>query len=252
MKVALLQPKTIDLSPEQNRLSIERLMEGVECDLVLLPEMFSTGYKIDSESIAEPTEGPTLAWMKSLAQRHNCAVVGSVAVEQRGKFFNRLYFCLPSGEEYHYDKHHLFTFAGEERTFSAGKERIIVEWRGVRILPLVCYDLRFPVWSYLPGKVDLILYSASWAASRIGAWDALLPARAVENQAWVVGVNRVGEDSDHTPYNGHSAAYDHLGRNVIDCGEDECVRVVEIEPEKIATFRERFRAWQDADQFVIK
>ena len=252
MKVALLQPKTIDLSPEQNRLSIERLMEGVKCDLVLLPEMFSTGYKIDSESIAEPTEGPTLAWMKSLAQRHNCAVVGTVAVEQRGKFFNRLYFCLPSGEEYHYDKHHLFTFAGEERTFSAGKERIIVEWRGVRILPLVCYDLRFPVWSYLPGKVDLILYSASWAASRIGAWDTLLPARAVENQAWVVGVNRVGEDSDHTPYTGHSAAYDHLGRRVVDCGEDECVRVVEVEPEKIATFRERFRAWQDADQFVIK
>ena len=252
MKVALLQPKTIDLSPEQNRLTFERLMEGVKCDLVLLPEMFSTGYKIDSESIAEPTEGPTLTWMKALAQMHNCAIVGTVAVEQRGKFFNRLYFCLPSGEEYHYDKHHLFTFAGEERTFTAGKERIIVEWRGVRILPLVCYDLRFPVWSYLPGKVDLILYSASWAASRIGAWDTLLPARAVENQAWVVGVNRVGEDSDHTPYNGHSAAYDHLGRKVVDCGEDECVRVVEIEPEKIATFRERFRAWQDADQFVIK
>ena len=250
MKVALLQPKTIDLSPEQNRLTFERLMEGVKCDLVLLPEMFSTGYKIDSESIAEPTEGPTLAWMKALAQRHNCAVVGTVAVEQRGKFFNRLYFCLPSGEEYHYDKHHLFTFAGEERTFSAGKERIIVEWRGVRILPLVCYDLRFPVWSYLPGKVDLILYSASWAASRIGAWDTLLPARAVENQAWVVGVNRIGREPD-LEYSGDSAIIDHLGRTVVDAEDRECLEVAELNVEDIARFRERFNVSCDRDLFEI-
>lgn len=252
MKVALLQTQTIDHAPEQNRLSIERLMTGVECDLALLPEMFATGYKIDAESIAEPTEGPTLGWMKGLAQRYDCAIVGTVAVEHKGKFYNRLYVCLPSGEVYHYDKRHLFTFAGEDGTFTAGKERIIVEWRGVRILPLVCYDLRFPLWSYLPGKVDLILYSASWAASRIGVWDTLLPARAVENQAWVVGVNRVGEDDDRTPYNGHSGAYDYLGRKCADCGESESVEVVEILPERVEAFRERFRAWQDADHFTIR
>lgn len=252
MRVALLQFDTVWLAREENLRTIEHLLEGVECDLVVLPEMFATGYAIDAPRVAEPAEGPTLKWMKSLAQERNFALLGTVAVSDKGAFYNRMYVVLPDGGVYYYDKRHLFTFAGEERTFASGTERIIVEWRGVRILPLVCYDLRFPVWSYLPGQVDLIVYSASWAASRVGAWDTLLPARAVENQAWVVGVNRTGEDQDHTPYVGHSVAYDYIGRKVVDCGQSEGVQIVEIVPAKIASFRERFRAWQDADKFVIK
>lgn len=252
MRLALLQFDTLWLRREDNFRSIERLLEGVECDLVVLPEMFSTAYSTTADQVAEPTSGPTLEWMRSTSHRLQCAIIGTVATSDKGNFYNRMYVVLPDGSEYHYDKRHLFTFAGEDRTFSPGKERIIVEWQGVRILPLVCYDLRFPAWSYLPGQVDILIYSASWAASRTGAWDSLLPARAIENQAWVVGVNRVGVDKDSTPYCGHSAAYDFMGRKMADCGEGACVRIVEIEPSKIAAFRERFRAWQDADKIEIK
>ena len=252
MKVALVQFDTKSGARQDNLEACERLLAGVECDLVVLPEMFATGYQTNAEAIAEEQRGATLGWMRAFAHSKDCAVVGSVAVKERGEYYNRMYLCLPDGDTFHYDKRHLFTFAGEDKSFSAGKERIIVEWRGVRILPLVCYDLRFPAWSYLPASVDLILYSASWAASRIGAWDTLLPARAVENQAWVVGVNRVGTDGEGTLYNGHSAAYDYLGRKVAECGCEERVEVVDIDTSKIASFRDKFRAWQDADQIVIK
>lgn len=252
MRVALLQFDTVWLRPEINFYTIERLLQGIECDLVVLPEMFPTSYSIEADKVAERADGPTLEWMKNLAQERQFALLGTVAVKERGEHYNRMYMVLPDGTVCHYDKRHLFTFAGEEQSFSPGKERIIVEWQGVRILPLVCYDLRFPAWSYLPGQVDLIIYSASWAASRTSAWETLLPARAVENQAWVVGVNRVGIDKDGTPYTGHSAAYDYLGRKVSDCGERECVEIVEIEPAKISAFREKFRAWQDADKIEIK
>lgn len=252
MKVALVQFDTLHCAPQANIATIEQLLAEVECDLVVLPEMFATGYNTNAEAIAEESYGPTRRWMESYAAEHNCGVVGSVAVRERGEYRNRLYVCLPDGTTCHYDKRHLFTFAGEDKSFSAGKERIVVEWMGVRILPLVCYDLRFPAWSYLPGAVDLIIYSAAWPAGRIGAWQTLLPARAIENQAWVVGVNRLGNDLHNTPHSGHSAAYDYLGHKVVDCNEVQRVEVVEIDPEKCRIFREKFRAWQDADQITIK
>ncbi len=253
MKVALLQFDTLAEHREENLATAERLLGGVECDLALLPEMFATGYRIDAEAIAEPaTNSKTLGWMQKVAAEKDCAVVGTVAVEERGAYYNRMYVCLPDGSHFHYDKHHLFTFAGEDKHFAAGTERIIVEWRGVKILPLVCYDLRFAAWSYLAGEVDVILYSAAWAASRIGAWDKLLPARAIENQAWVVGVNRIGCDPKGTPHCGHSAAYNYFGESVASCGEGECCKVVDIAPEQIAAYREKFRAWQDADKIEIK
>ena len=159
MKVALVQFDTIHNSPQANIATIERLLAQVECDLVVLPEMFSTGYNTNAEAIAEESNGPTKSWMESYAAEHNCGVVGSVAIRERGEYRNRLYVCLPDGTSCHYDKRHLFTFAGEDKSFSAGKERIVVEWKGVRILPLVCYDLRFPAWSYLPGAVARVLAS---------------------------------------------------------------------------------------------
>ena len=250
MRLALLQFDTIASSPAVNRATIERLMEGVECDLVVLPEMFPTGYSTDADAIAEPADGATLAWMKRWAAEHDAAMAGTVAVKEGRICYNRFYFVTPAGDCFHYDKRHLFTFAGEEKTFAPGTERIVVEWRGLRFLPLVCYDLRFPVWSYLPGEVDVVLYSAAWPAGRIGAWDTLLPARAIENQCWVVGVNRTGCDLHGTHHSGHSAAYDHLGHLVAECGEEpERVVVVEVNAAKIATFRGRFPAWRDADKF---
>lgn len=253
MKVALLQFDTQANNKRGNLLTAERLLCGVECDLVLLPEMFSTGYCINAEEVAEPAGGgDTLRWMESIARQRDCAVVGTVAVVEQGAYYNRMYICLPDGSRFHYDKRHLFSFAGEDKHFSAGKERVIVEWRGVRIAPMVCYDLRFAAWSYLAGEVDLLLYSASWATSRIGAWNRLLPARAIENQAWVVGVNRIGCDGKGTPHAGHSAAYNHFGEEVATCGEGECCRVAEINPEELAAFRDKFRAWQDADKIEIR
>lgn len=253
MRVALVQFDTRSREKARNLQSIEELMASVECDLVVLPEMFATGYDMEAQVISEPSDASdTLEWMKTLSATKRAAVIGTIATSERGSFYNRLYFCLPNGECYHYDKRHLFTFAGEDEVFTAGKERIVVQWCGLRILPLVCYDVRFPAWSYLPGEVDLITYSASWAASRIGAWDKLLPARAVENQAWCVGVNRVGSDKDGVLYLGHSAAYDHLGRKMADCGEREGVVVVDIDEEKISSFRTKFKAWQDADKIQIK
>lgn len=252
MKVALVQFDTRARANAENLQTAQRLLEGVECDLALLPEMFATGYEINASAIAETKQGATLGWMTDMARSKGCAMVGTVAVRQQGKFYNRMYIVLPDGSHFYYDKRHLFSFAGEERHFEAGKERIIVEWKGVRIAPMVCYDLRFPAWSYLPGKVDLLLYSASWAASRIGAWDRLLPARAIENQTWAVGVNRIGTDSNGTPHNGHSAAYNPLGERVATCNEKESVVLVDVEPEKIASFRDKFRAWQDADNIEIR
>lgn len=248
MKVALFQTETVPFDRQNNLARAERFIMSVEADLVVLPEMFATGYCADAAAVAEPADGATVRWLKDTAVRSGRAVMGTVAVKERGRCYNRMYFAMPDGNLFAYDKRHLFGFGGEDKEFSAGDERIIVGYMGCRILPLVCYDLRFPAWSYMPAEADLIVYSASWAASRIEAWDILLPARAVENQAYVIGVNRVGNDSDGTLFNGHSAAYDFMGRKIADCGEVQGSAVVAVSPNEAAAFREKFRAWQDSDK----
>lgn len=253
MKIALCQIDIRWKNPAQNMARLDELFttfEGV--DLALLPEMFATGYAVDSGSVAEPEGGEVAQWMSRSAKRYDMAVVGSVATEVNGKIYNRMYVALPDGQLLCYDKRHLFTFAGEHNHFSPGAERIVVEWRGAKIMPLVCYDLRFPVWSYLPGEVDVLLYCASWAASRVRAWDALLPARAIENSAYAVGVNRVGSDADGTLFNGHSAAWDYRGACLADAGEGEGAVFAELNIERLHNYRQRFPAWADADKFTLK
>ena len=253
MKIALCQIDIRWKNPAQNMARLDELFttfEGV--DLALLPEMFATGYAVDSGSVAEPEGGEVAQWMSRSAMRYDMAVVGSVATAVKGKIYNRMYVALPDGQLLYYDKRHLFTFAGEHNHFSPGAERIVVEWRGAKIMPLVCYDLRFPVWSYLPGEVDVLLYCASWAASRVRAWDALLPARAIENSAYAVGVNRVGSDADGTLFNGHSAAWDYRGACLADAGEGEGAVFAELNIERLHNYRQRFPAWADADKFTLK
>lgn len=253
MKIALCQTDVVWKSPHDNIARLEELFDSFEgVDLALLPEMFATGYAVASGSVAEPAGGDISRWMVRMAERYDMAIVGSVATVESGKYYNRMYVALPDGQLLAYDKRHLFTFAGEQNHFSAGKERIVVEWRGAKILPLVCYDLRFPLWSYLPGEVDLILYCASWAASRVRAWDTLLPARAVENSAYVVGVNRVGADGDGTLFNGHSSAWDYRGVQLATAGECEGVAFAELNIERLHNYRQRFPAWADADKFTLK
>ena len=248
MKLTILQR---DIEWANPALNVERADEAIGrnlgADLYVLPEMFSTGFCTQPEGVAESSDSDTLKWMKHKAAETNAAIAGSVAVEEQGRYYNRFYFVKPDGEVVYYDKKHLFTYGGEHLRFTAGQERVIVEWRGVRILLEVCYDLRFPVWARNRGDYDMILYVASWPTPRVGAWSALLVARAIENQCYVAGVNRVGKDLT-CEYSGGSVIIDPYGRALATCADNsECEATAEIDMEALETFREKFPVLKDAD-----
>ena len=247
-RIAIVQRDIVWQDVDANLCAIERMLDGIEADVVVLSEMFQTGFVTEPRSIAD--DGRTLRWMQDVAQRYNFAVVGSVVVREAECYYNRLYFVKPTGEVEYYDKHHLFSVGGEDRRFTAGDRRKVVEWRGVRYLLEVCYDLRFPVWSRQRGDYDAIIYSALWPKPRRAVWRTLLQARAIENQAWVIGVNRVGAEPE-LEYVGDSMVVDHLGRIVTDVEDRVCVEVVELESEEIERFRARFNVARDADNFEI-
>ena len=215
-------------------------------DLYIFPEMFSTGFCTFPEGIAE-TEGQTLNWMKRKAAKINSALAGSVAIHENGKYYNRFYFVKPDGEVVHYDKKHLFTFGGEHERFTAGDERVVGEYKGVRILLEVCYELRFPIWSRNHGDYDMILYVASWPTVRVAAWKSLLVARAIENQCYVAGVNRVGADPSNE-YSGGSMVIDPYGKIIAECVDGvEMAASAEIDMDMLETFRAKFPVLNDAD-----
>lgn len=229
-------------------LSTDRLnRDGL--DVIVLPEMFMTGFVTDAAVVANYADA-TLAFMHEVAERLDAAVVGSVVVRDDEVYRNRMYFVKPTGEVEWYDKRHLFSIGGEAERFTAGEERKVVEWRGVRYLLEVCYDLRFPVWSRQRGDYDAIIYSALWPKPRRDVWRTLLKARAIENQAYVIGVNRVGSEPG-LEYVGDSAVIDSRGRYVVDSGDKQGVYVVEIDLEEQTKFRERFNVARDADSFEI-
>jgi len=228
------------------------LMGTSRTDLVVLPEMFSTGFVTHPEGVAEEGEGESLRWMQEFARNKECAVAGSVSTHVDGSYRNRFYFVFPDGHYQYYDKHHLFTFAGEHERYKAGEERVIVEYMDFRILLLVCYDLRFPIFSrnrLIDGRpeYDLILYVASWPLQRVDAWDALLRARAIENVCYVAGVNRVGKDPGNL-YSGHTSLIGPKGELLSVCKENR-IDVVEYEIKRsvLDQFRESFPALADAD-----
>ncbi len=248
MRVTILQRDIAWASPELN---IKRIDEAIEsnagADLYVLPEMFSTGFCTEPRGIAECADGGSLAWMKRKAKAIDAAIAGSVAVEEDGRFYNRFYFVKPDGEVTAYDKHHLFTYGGEHLRFTPGRERKVVEFRGVRIMLQICYDLRFPVWVRNRGDYDMILYVASWPTPRINAWSSLLVARAIENQCYVVGVNRVGEDPS-CQYCGGSVVIDPYGKHIASCEDGrEMEASAEIDMEALRAFREKFPVLLDAD-----
>ncbi|MBO7331664.1 MAG: nitrilase family protein, partial [Alistipes sp.] len=195
MKVTILQRDILWADPATNiARADEAIARNAGSDLYVLPEMFSTGFCVEPETVAESLDGEALQWMKSKAAATNAAIAGSVVVTDGERYFNRFYFVKPDGEVEYYDKRHLFTYGGEHLRFTAGDRRVVMEWRGVRILLEVCYDLRFPVWARNRDDYDMIIYVASWPTTRMLAWSTLLVARAIENQCYVVGVNRVGSD----------------------------------------------------------
>ena len=215
--------------------------------LYVLPEMFSTGFCTDPEGIAECAGGLSLKWMKSKSVEVDAAIAGSVAVKENGRYYNRFYFVTPDGNVQWYDKKHLFTYGGEHERFTAGDERVVVEYRGVRILLEVCYDLRFPIWSRNHGDYDMILYVASWPSVRVAAWKALLAARAIENQCYVAGVNRVGNDPANV-YDGGSMIIDPYGKIIAACVDGvESVASAEIDIDALEAFRKKFPVLNDSD-----
>ena len=250
-----------DLQWEDKTANLRRLEEKIDgiaahTELVILPEMFSTGFSMRPELLAEPMEGPTVNWMRTIATRKKIILTGSVIIEEEGKYFNRLIWMLPNGQFGYYDKRHRFAYAGENEHYSAGHKRLLASVKGWKILLLVCYDLRFPVWSRQAGQdglpeYDLIIYVANWPQRRSLAWKTLLQARAIENQAYVIGVNRVGNDGNNIAHSGDSMIIDPLGEILYHEVDKEDVFTLTLEKEKLDAIRERFPFWKDADRFHI-
>ncbi len=229
----------------------EEFIARAEADTIVLPEMFATGFTTDPVAVAEPMSGEIVGWMCRMAAKHDCAIVGTAIIREKERYYNRTLFVKPSGEVIHSDKRHLFSIGGEAEHLTAGSERVIVEWDGLRWLLLTCYDLRFPVWSRNRGDYDVALYPASWPASRRFAWQTLLRARAIENQAYTVGANRTGSDPT-TRYSGDSAVVGFKGETLAEIGAEEGVITAELDAEELAWFRERFPSLNDADRFQIE
>lgn len=228
---------------------IEKYFNNIESDLLLLPEMFSTGFCMEPEEIADRDE-ETLSWMKDFAQKKNAAVCGSVSVEEQGKFYNRMYFIKPDASFVKYDKTHLFSYSGEDKVYTPGNDRVVVEYLGVKILLQVCYDLRFPVFSRNRGDYDLAIYVANWPEKRVEAWEHLLKARAIENQAYVFGLNRIGTDGNNLFYRESSHCFFADGSEVSE--KEGNIISAEIDLGKLKDFRSRFRFLDDRDEFEIK
>ncbi len=256
MEVLIVQSDIRWMEPDVNLPHLDGLIQtecrltGYRPDIIVLPEMFATGFSMESARCAG-WAGEILDWMRKVAVDHDCAVAGTLAVGTAGVFHNRFCFVRPDGISHHYDKRHLFTFAGEQQAYKAGTKRVVVRWRGFDILMQTCYDLRFPVFSRNTGDYHLTLYPASWVGSRIGVWDTLLRARAIENAAYVIGVNRVGSDPSGS-YPGHSVAVDFKGNIMADLPQDrEAVLRCSLSLEELHRFREKFPVLQDADGFVL-
>ncbi len=257
--VSLVQTSLHWHDPAANRLALaEQLAAALAgpglTDLIVLPEMFTTGFSMEAATQAEPSEGPTLAWLREQAARYDAVVTGSVLLKENDLYYNRLLWVRPDGSHSAYNKRHLFRLAGEHRVYTAGTERLVEEWRGWRIRPLVCYDLRFPVWSrntrHQP--YDLLLYVANWPQARAQAWKVLLQARAIENVAYTLGVNRIGTDGLGHEYSGDSALLDMRGEYLTQAGAMPTVLTRRLHRQPLDEFRQQLPALLDADEFELR
>ena len=254
MKIALVQTSLAWENPIENRSHLAQKITGFmeDVDLIVLPEMFSSGFTMNPKAVAETMQGETIAWLQHLAKAKDCAITGSLVIEENGNYYNRLVFVFPTGEIKTYDKRHLFSLAGENECYTAGKEKWIIEYRGYKICPLICYDLRFPVFSRNVENYDVLLYVANWPKPRVNAWDILLKARAVENMCYTIGVNRIGKDKNHHEYVGHTQVIDFLGEYVLEPQEADAVFIVELNKAKLLETRKKLAFLKDKDDFEIQ
>ncbi|PHR69137.1 MAG: amidohydrolase [Lutibacter sp.] len=255
LNIALIQANLVWENSQENLnyfdKKIDKVSSGV--DLVVLPEMFTTGFSMNPEKYAEKMEGETVSWIKKLSKEKEIAIVGSLIIKDDNKYYNRLVFVHPNGKIDSYDKRHLFTYGGENKVYSSGNKRLIVEYKGWKICPMICYDIRFPVWSRNNDDYELLIYVANWPKPRISAWDILLKARAIENMCYTIGVNRVGVDGNNIEHVGHSQVIDMLGKEQIYNNlEKEVVFEVSLDKNKLTESRNRFRFLNDKDSFSIE
>jgi omega-amidase len=254
LKTAILQTSLIWEKPNENRALLNEKINTISqyVDLIVLPEMFTSGFTMNPQNVAETMQGETIYWLKETAKNKNCAITGSLVIEENGNYYNRLVFVFPSGEIQFYDKRHLFTLAGEDKVYTSGKEKLIVEYKGFKICPLVCYDLRFPVFARNVEEYDVLIYVANWPKVRVNAWDILLKARAVENLAYTIGVNRIGIDDNNLEYNGHSQAVDFLGNYLLEPQEEEGVFIIELDKNAMLETRKKLAFLNDKDEFILQ
>lgn len=253
LNIALVQTSLAWHDCAANHAHFNELLSQAEgADLVILPEMFTTGFSMDSATLAEPENGITSTWLLNQAKRLNAVVTGSVIIRAAdGSHRNRLLWARPDGELLHYDKRHLFRMAGEHEHYSPGERQVQFELKGWRIRPLICYDLRFPVWSRDAHDTDLLLYTANWPGARRQHWNRLLPARAIENLCYVAAVNRVGLDGKGLSYTGDSQVLDFQGESLLNIGEADGVFHVSLSGDSLAAYRQKFPAYLDADTYEI-
>ena len=253
MKVALFQTKLAWENPTVNRKFIEEyfLNEDERFDLFILPEMFTSGFTMNPSAVAETMEGETMTWLKELAKKKTCAITGSLVITENCVFYNRMVFIFPSGDVQFYNKRHLFTLAGEEKVYTKGIQKVIVNYNNWNICLQICYDLRFPVFARNVENYDLLLYVANWPKPRINAWDALLKARAIENMCYTIGVNRIGKDANQLEYPGHSQVIDFLGNNTLNCESDLGIFVCELNKNQQLVTRQKLNFLNDKDDFYL-
>ncbi len=251
LKIALIQYAPLWEQKSGNLDYCNRIMKGMHgIDIVVLPEMFTTGFSMNVKALAEPMGGLTVQWMKEKARETGAAIAGSMIIEENGKFYNRFLWVTSDGNVQYYDKRHLFAIGNENLHYTAGSQRVTIEWKGWKIRPLICYDLRFPVWSRNHDDYDLLLYVANWPSPRHHVWKNLLISRAIENQCWCVAVNRIGSDGIGLNYLGDSAIIDARG-NASFLGYRECVETFSLSWQELHDFRAKFPILMDRDEFII-
>jgi predicted amidohydrolase len=253
--ITLIQADLAWEDPATNLANFSKKIAAISdaTDLIILPEMFSTGFSMRPEKLAEPMNGETVAWMKEMARKKKCVIAGSFICSENEKYFNRLVWMRSDGTYSVYDKKHLFSMGDENNHYSSGSKKIIEEIKGWKICPLICYDLRFPVWSRNKDKYDLLIYVANWPERRAHPWKTLLLARAIENQCYVVGVNRIGEDGNKIVHSGDSAVINYKGEIISNILPDkEVIQTVSLNYAELEEFRKVFPVWKDADDFELK
>ena len=253
MIVSLIQAPLVWENPFENRLYFEQKIKAIsqQTDLIVLSEMFTSGFTMNPKYVAETMQGETISWLIELAKAKNAAITGSLVIQEGEHFFNRMVFVFPSGKLEYYDKRHLFTLAGEEKVYQPGKEKKIIDYNDWKICLQVCYDLRFPVFARNTEEYDLLIYVANWPKVRINAWDILLRARAVENLTYVIGLNRIGLDGNEHEYVGHSQVIDELGNYLLEPQRNEHVFHVELDKEKMLETRKKLNFLNDQDAFKL-